>query len=78
MTKQLTSTIASVPDRDEVVVELWYGSEQWGEIAQEGDDLRLEIYPNPAGKPWAFKFHEVLEFLKRARCRLLGAPVEER
>ncbi len=77
MAKQLTSTIASVPDRDEGVVELWCGSEQWGEIAQEGDDLRLEIYPNPTGKPWAFEFDEVVEFLKRARCRLLRAPVEE-
>ena len=47
---KLTVQIASVPDRDNLVAELWYGDEQWGEISQETENLRLEIYPRASGK----------------------------
>jgi len=33
----MTITIASVPDREGLVAELWYDNEQWEEIFQESD-----------------------------------------
>lgn len=72
MTTKITIEIASVPHREELVAELWYGDTQWGELSQEGGHLVLEIYPNPAGQPWSFEFPEVLDALNQARYRLIG------
>jgi len=37
----MTITIASVPDREKLVAELWYNQELWGEISQETGELIL-------------------------------------
>ena len=62
--------IASLPDRENLVAELWYDKVQWCEISQELNELILEIYPSLTGKPWTFQFEEVLEFLQRAERRM--------
>ena len=73
MTTKLTLQIASLPDREYVVAEIWYGDVQWGELSQEqGSLLTLEIYPNPTGNPWAFEFNDVVEILAQAKRRLVG------
>ena len=59
-------TIASLPDRENLVAELWYDNVLWCEISQEESDLILEIYPHPTGKPWRFLFEEALTFLHQA------------
>ena len=72
MTTKLTLQIASLPDREYVVAELWYGDVQWGELFQkQGSLLTLEIYPNPTGNPWAFEFNDVVEILAQAKCSLV-------
>ncbi len=72
MTLRLTYTIASVPDRDYLVAELWYDDIMWGEIAQEGGRVTLEIYADPSGQPWSFDLAEVEELLAKARKDLAG------
>ena len=69
--------IASLPDRENLVAELWYDKVQWCEISQELNEFILEIYPSLTGKPWTFQFEEVLEFLQRAERRMasLGEPL---
>lgn len=67
----MTITIASVPDREELVAELWDADTQWGELSQEQGRLTLEIYPNPEGIPWNFKFNDVVEILNQAQLRLM-------
>ena len=69
--------IASLPDRENLVAELWYDKVQWCEISQELNELILEIYPSLTGKPWTFQFEEALEFLQRAERRMasLGEPL---
>jgi hypothetical protein len=42
----LTVTIASVPDREKLVAELWYNQELYGKISQDTGELILEIYLN--------------------------------
>jgi hypothetical protein len=70
---KITVEIASVPDRDNLVAELWAGNEQWGEVSQETDSLQLEIYPktsNGEHTAWSFSLSEVLEKLLEAEKRL--------
>lgn len=76
MTTKITITIASVPDREELVAELWFGDTQWAELSQEGDCLVLQVYPRPSGQPWTFEFTDVVDALEAARQRLVD-EVEE-
>lgn len=72
---QITIQLASLPDRENLVAELWYGDEQWGEVSRETEKLKLELYPKPSGesgKAWTFELDEVLEKLQEARTRLTG------
>jgi len=64
--------IASLPDREKLVAELWYENKQWGELSQEQDIIKLELYSNPGDKYWIFEFDEVLEALKQAKRKLIG------
>jgi hypothetical protein len=70
MKPELTITIASLPDRENLVAELWLGDVQWGEINQEGGSFTLEVYPHQSGKPWAFEVNEVIKQIEQAKSRL--------
>ncbi len=72
MTTKMEITIASLPDRENLVAELWYDNVLWCEISQEEEDLTLEIYPHPTGKPWTFPFGEALTFLHQAKRKLIN------
>jgi hypothetical protein len=70
---KITVQITSVPDRDNLVAELWYGSEQWGEISQETENLLLEIYPRSSGendKVWSFDLTEAMSKLRDAQKQI--------
>lgn len=70
---KLSITIASVPDREEVVAELWCGHQQWGEISQETETLKLELYSKRKNNGvWEFDFEEALNLMNTAKRRLLG------
>jgi len=64
--------IASPPDREKLVAELFYGSEQWAEIHQELGHLTLQLYARRDGQPWEFPFDEAVSMLQRAGRRLVG------
>lgn len=68
----MTITIASVPDREKPVAELWHEQELWGEISQETEDLLLEIYPNPSHISSQLKCEELIEIIQRAKDKLLN------
>jgi hypothetical protein len=72
MKTSLTIEIASVPDREEVVAEVWAGREQFAELRREGDDLILQLFAPPEGLAWEFGFEEVMTALTTARARLVG------
>ena len=46
----LTIQIASVPDRDSLVAELWSGSTQVAELSRENGPLIVQIYRPTSGK----------------------------
>jgi hypothetical protein len=63
--------IASPPDREKLVAEIFIGNEQWAEINQEKNELELEIYPRQDGRPWIIPFGLAMEALETGRRRLL-------
>ena len=73
MTKTMSVSITSPPDREKLVAEINVGNEQWAELNQEDGTLRLEFYPRPNREVWQLSFDEVLESLNEAKRRLTGA-----
>jgi len=61
--------IASVPDRDEVVAELWFGSDQVAELSQDGGELTLQVFAAPSGH-WEFAYEAFSDALGAMRARL--------
>ena len=62
--------IASVPDRDEPVAELWYGDEQVAELRRESGEHRLQVFAPRSVTVWDFSFDDFLTALDTARRRL--------
>lgn len=63
--------VVSSPDRDRLVVEIWWNSEMVGEIRCEGDKRHLiELYPNVSGTPWCFSVDELLNAIMQGKRRL--------
>lgn len=59
MTCELTAHVASLPDRENVVYEIYYGPNQVAEISNEpGAGLRIEIFSCPDQIAWNFGFNE--------------------
>lgn len=59
--------IASVPDRENLVAEIWYDQTLVAEINQEMEELEIELYLNNKKK---FKLNEFLEMLEIAKKKL--------
>lgn len=65
--------VASVPDRETVVAEIWFGDTMVAEVVgNEASNFRIEIYPNPNGAPWSFDLEAFADALKLAKERLSG------
>jgi hypothetical protein len=72
MNAQMRVELASPPDREKLVAPILVDNEQWAEVNQETDRLKIEIYPRRDGGPWVFDLEEVLESLAEASRRLRG------
>jgi hypothetical protein len=72
MSNELRICISSPPDREKLVAEIFFGANQWAELNQEHDTLRLEFYPLPTGEFWQLNLDEVVGALEEARRRLLN------
>lgn len=63
--------IASVPDRDELVAEIWHGDEMVAEMqSDDKEGFVLEIYPRESGAPWLFDLRGWIAALEEAQRRL--------
>lgn len=69
--------VASVRDREDLVVEIWLGKELVAELRLEPAGARTQIYPNPGGRPWDVTYDELVAILHRARAKLDAAPRSE-
>ncbi len=71
--KSLTLLIASVPDRENVVAEIWFGNDQVAEISNEGDTSpRIQIFSAPDGQIWCFDLSQFQEMLIKGKSNLKG------
>ena len=69
--KKLEVLIASIPDREKVVAEIWNGERMIAEVNQEPGYLALELYTN--GNLFVQVDYELfLEALIEAKARLVG------
>jgi hypothetical protein len=68
---KMSVDIASPPDREKLVAQISFDSEQWAEISRESGRLTLELYPRRDGKPWSFGYDEAIKTLVSARKRLI-------
>jgi hypothetical protein len=65
-----TVEIASVPDRDEVVAEVWWGDTMVAEMRRVKGQLLIDIYPAESGAMWSFDLQSWLRALAEAQRRL--------
>ncbi|WP_315710638.1 hypothetical protein [Brenneria uluponensis] len=71
MTSKLTAQIASLPDRDNVVYEIYYGTNQVAEISNEPDlGLQIEIFTCSDGGNWIFNFNEFRSLIEQAEINI--------
>lgn len=61
--------IASVPDRDKEVAEIWYENNLIAEINQENNNLEIELYPP---QRITLDYQEFLKILETAKNKLIG------
>lgn len=65
--------IASLPDREELVAEIYYVHDQWVEISQEPgvEQPIIQFYPPSDKKYWEFPLEDALEALQLAKKKFL-------
>ena len=69
--KNLTIEIASPPDRENLVAEIWLEEQMIAEINQENNNLELEIFIKEKGK-LKLNYDDFLETLEKAKKKLVG------
>ncbi|EIJ44236.1 hypothetical protein BegalDRAFT_3420 [Beggiatoa alba B18LD] len=72
---KLTVEIASVPDRDSVVAEIWSNDFMLAEIIQcDTGECIIELYPNRHENTgvWEINLDDFIQSLTTAKKRLLG------
>ena len=63
----LSSLMSSVPDRDNLVFEIWLGTDQLAEVSHEPErPVEIEIYPPAEGGKWNFELEEFMSMLNQA------------
>jgi hypothetical protein len=63
--------VASSPDRDELVAEIWWNEQMVAEIRKAPDGARfVDVYPSPSCVPWSFDLEDLLAALNQANRRL--------
>lgn len=66
-----TIEIASVPDRDDVVAEIWWGDAMVAELHRGASGgVAIEIYPAESYAPWSFDLASWLAVLAEAQRKL--------
>ena len=68
-----TVEIASVPDREDLVAEIWADTELMAELRYDEGELRVQLYAPPGGRSWDVPFDQLASVLQLARQKL-GPP----
>jgi hypothetical protein len=69
--KMIEAIVASPPDRDDLVVQLFSKeSGQWGEMYQQDGIWWIDMYQQENGQPWRFRVEEVISVLSLSLAEL--------
>lgn len=64
--------IASLPNRDNLVAEIYYNGIQWVEISKEKEQALIQFYTHPYQNYWEFSLQEAIDVLERAKKKFLN------
>jgi hypothetical protein len=64
--------IASLPDREKCVCEIYYNHVEWAEISQENEEIMIQFYSHPSQNYWEFPIDIALEILQKAKKKFVG------
>ncbi|RLC19102.1 MAG: hypothetical protein DRI57_07645 [Deltaproteobacteria bacterium] len=78
MNNNFTVEIASVPDRENLVAEIWLGDIMVAELSDCNGKAMLEIYPNDKGSRWNVECEEFIGALLLAEKKLAGSGMTHR
>jgi hypothetical protein len=70
MSARLTTMVTSPPDRAHIVVELWNGDIQVGEVSRSSAGLLVELYSHPSGRSHLVAYAELVRVLEAAAAEL--------
>jgi hypothetical protein len=69
--KMLEAIVASPPDREELVVQLFHrDGGQWGEMYRQDSDWWIEVYQQVDCQQWRVRVEELIEVLSLALSEL--------
>ena len=69
--KHFRITIASLPDRENLVAEIVFKGYQFAEISQEEKEMKIQFYSHPKQKYWEFSLEEIQNIIEKAKNRLI-------
>lgn len=64
--------LASPPDRERLVAEIFFDDIQWAEINQEREGLEVEFYARPDGEPWRIDYQVAIDAMDEAKRKLIS------
>jgi hypothetical protein len=64
-------TVNSLPDRENLVAEIYYKHYQVAEISQEEKEMKIQFYSHPKQKYWEFSLEEIQNIIEKAKNRLI-------
>ena len=70
--KKFRIVVVGLPDRKNLVAEIFYKGEQWVEISHETGELIVQFYSPNNSDFWEFPLNEALEVLETAKKKLLA------
>ena len=71
--QEFSFEVTSVPDREQLVAELWFGADQVAELSPEDNATTIRLFSPPGGE-WEFPFEEFRRALEELRSRLVRRP----
>ena len=68
---KFTVNIASVPDRERVVAEIWLDDELAAEVYSEDNIFYVEFYNHDNGRPLNIRYEDLIRILNSAKNMLV-------
>lgn len=78
MNREIKVELTSVPDRDDLVAELWFDQSMLGELRKQSGRIQLELYSRKDGQPWDLDALILVDAINKARARLYNPDSNEK